>query len=80
VLWYANRKRIPVDGIEVSVDRDPSQERTGVYRLAAELTLTGDLTDAQRDDLLRVAQKCPIHRLMTKVRTEITTSLAPRPG
>jgi len=79
VLWYANRKRIPVEGIEVLVDRDASEERTGVYRLSAELTLTGDLTDAQRDDLLRVASKCPIHRLMTEVRTEITTSLAPRP-
>jgi putative redox protein len=80
VLWYANRKGIPVDGIEVSVDRDASQERTGVYRLAAELTLTGDLTDTQRDDLLRVAGKCPIHRLMTEARTEITTSLTPRPA
>jgi putative redox protein len=64
----------------VSVDRDASQERTGVYRLTAELTLTGDLTDTQRDDLLRVAGKCPIHRLMTEARTEITTSLTPRPA
>ncbi len=80
VLWYANRKRIPVEDIEVRVDRDASQERTGVYRLTAELTVTGDLTDTQRDDLLRVAEKCPIHKLMTEVRTEITTSLAPRPA
>ena len=33
VLWYANRKQIPVDDIRVTVDRDDSQEREGLYRL-----------------------------------------------
>lgn len=77
VLWYAKKKGIPVEGIEVSVERDASQERTGIYRLKAELTLTGTLTTAQREELLRVAHKCPIHKLMTEVTTEIATSLAP---
>jgi putative redox protein len=78
VLWYANRKHIPVQGIEVRVTRDSTDERAGIYRLSTELALTGDLTDANRDDLLRVAQKCPVHKLMTEVKTEIQTSLAPR--
>lgn len=78
VLWYANRKHMPVEGIEVLVTRDSSDERAGTYRLSTVLTLTGDLTDAQRGDLLRVAQKCPVHKLMTEVKTEIETSLAPR--
>jgi putative redox protein len=76
VLGYAKRKGIPLEGIEVSVDRDASDERAGTYRLRAVLTLTGDLTDAQREDLLRVATKCPIHKLMTAVTTEIVTSLS----
>src|SRR2546429_940289 len=33
VLWYAKHKGIPVQGIEVSVERDASQERDGIYRL-----------------------------------------------
>src|SRR3984893_11391464 len=33
VLWYAQRKNIPVEGLEVSVERDASQERSGIYRL-----------------------------------------------
>jgi putative redox protein len=78
VLWYANRKQIAVRGIEVRVTRDATREREGTYRLSTELSLTGDLTDAQREDLLRVAQKCPVHKLMTEVTTEIETSLAPR--
>lgn len=77
VLWYARRKGIPIEGIEVAVERDASRERSGVYHLSAQLSLTGKLTASQREDLLRVAQKCPIHKLMTEVKNEISTSLAP---
>ena len=76
MLWYAKRKNIPVEGIEVSVERDASQERAGIYRLSAALTLTGDLSAAQREELRRAAQKCPIHKLMTEVTTEIAVTLS----
>jgi putative redox protein len=76
VLGYAKRKSIPVEGIEVTVERDASQERAGIYRLSAALRLIGDLSAAQRDELLRAAEKCPIHKLMTKVTTEIATTLS----
>ena len=75
VLWYARRKGIPVEGIEVTVERDDSEERKGTYRLATRLAFTGSLTDAQKKELLGVAQKCPVHKLMTEVKTEITTAL-----
>jgi putative redox protein len=77
VLWYANRKQIPLDDIQVSVERDDSEERQGIYRLRVTLTLVGALTDAQRAELLAVADKCPVHKLMTRVTTEISTELAP---
>jgi len=77
VLWYANRKQIPVENIEVTVDRDDSEERKGTYRLKVTLALTGALTEAQRQELLNVANKCPVHRLMTQVTTEVTTELLP---
>jgi len=77
VLWYAKRKGIGVEGIEVSVERDASQERAGLYRLATTLALSGALTAAQREELLQVAQKCPVHKLMTQATTEISTSLLP---
>jgi putative redox protein len=76
VLWYAKRKSFHLEGIEVSVERDASQERAGIYRLSAALTLTGDLSAAQREELLRAAQKCPVHKLMTEVTTEISTALS----
>jgi putative redox protein len=76
VLWYAKRKGIPVEDIQVDVERDDSQERAGTYRLDAKLKLGGNLTDAQKQELLAVAGKCPVHKLMTAVTTEINTSLA----
>jgi putative redox protein len=76
VLGYARRKGIPLENIDISVDRDATEERAGTYRLSVVLTLAGNLSGAQREDLLRVATKCPIHKLMTAVTTEIVTSLS----
>ena len=78
VLWYANRKQIPLTDVAVAVDRDDADERKGTYRLKATLDLGGELTDAQREELLNVAGKCPVHKLMTLVVTEVTTELARR--
>jgi putative redox protein len=77
VLWFANRKGMPIEDIRVAVDRDDSEERNGIYRLRVTLSLGGPLTDAQRSELLAVAEKCPLHKLMTRVTTEIRTELAP---
>ena len=76
LVWYARRKQIPLEDVQVSVERDDSQERAGLYRLQVRLTLGGPLTDAQREELLRVADKCPVHKLMTQGRTEVSTTLA----
>ncbi|MCJ0762786.1 OsmC family protein [Variovorax terrae] len=75
VLWYARRKGIPVDDMHTVIERDDSQERAGTYRLAARLQIGGDLTDAQLQELQAVAHKCPVHKLMTQVTTEITTQV-----
>lgn len=72
VMWYARKKGIPVADIHTVVDRDDSEERKGIYRLATRLQISGDLTDAQIQELSAVAQKCPVHKLMTAVTTEVT--------
>lgn len=75
VLVYAQHKGIPVEEIEVVVNRDDSQERQGLYKLDSTLHVTGALSEEQKAALLRVAGKCPVHRLMTEVKTEIETRL-----
>lgn len=75
VMWYARKKGIPVDDIHTVVERDDSQERAGVYKLSTTLRISGALTDAQLDELANVAAKCPVHKLMTSVTTEVTTKV-----
>lgn len=75
VLWYAQRKGIPLEDIAVDVERDDRDERHGTYRLRVRLGLGGPLDDAQRQQLLAVAEKCPVHKLMTQSATEVTTEL-----
>ena len=76
VMLYAQRKNMPIEDIEVLVDRDDSAERKGIYRLKTSLRVTGALDETQRAELLRVAAKCPVHKLMTEVTTEIETGWA----
>lgn len=73
LLWYAKRKQIPVEDIQIVVERDDSEEKNGTYRLKTLISITGDVSDAQRKELLSVAAKCPVHKLMTQVTTEIET-------
>jgi putative redox protein len=75
VLLYAKRKGIPVENLVVTVERDQSEERTGIYRLHNKLKIGGNLTNEQRRELLSVASKCPVSKLMTSVQTIIDTFL-----
>lgn len=75
VALYARHKGLPLEGMDVRVSRDDSEERQGIYRLAVELTLHGALDDSQRQQLLRIADKCPVHKLMTSSEVQVATRL-----
>ena len=80
MLWYAQRNAIPVEDIHVGVVRDNSQERQGVYKLTTRIAVTGPMSDEQHDKLIAVAAKCPLHKLMAEVETQIETIAVPRVG
>ncbi|WP_338523081.1 OsmC family protein [Pseudomonas batumici] len=73
---YAQKKGIPLTGVTVEVKRDNSQELKGKYGLQVKLTLKGALSDAQREELHKVADRCPVHKLMTSTEVSIETLLA----
>jgi putative redox protein len=75
VLWYARKKGLPVTSLRAETRSDRSHERQGSYRLSTDLVVTGDLTESQVRELQSAAERCPIHRLMTQVTTEIETRL-----
>ena len=81
---YAERKGWPLERVNVSLEHDrvegPAPEGTvargGKYELITRrLALEGPLEDAQRERLLEIAAKCPVHRTLEsrpEVRTELT--------
>lgn len=72
---FAKRKNIPLQEVKVEISRDDSAEAKGLYQLHVSLELTGDLTTEQREQLLAVADKCPVHKLMTQAEIQVHTSL-----
>jgi len=73
MVWYAQRNGMKLENVHVGVQRDASQERDGVYKLTTRIAIDGDLSEAEHAKLIEVAGKCPVHKLMTQVRTEIET-------
>ena len=82
---YANHKKLPLDDVEVTlrherihaVDCEHCEETDGkIERITRELSVRGDLTDQQRQRLLEIADRCPVHRTLEN-RPHIETRLKP---
>lgn len=74
VDMVARRKQIPVTRIHVAV---AGETEAGTLRLSRTVTLDGDLTPEQRAFLLGIAEKCPIHKVLTgATKVSVTTELA----
>jgi len=80
---YARRKQIPLENITVSLrhsriyakDCEECETEEGMLdRIEAEVELTGALSEEQRDKLMEIAAKCPVHRTLT---SEINIRLSP---
>lgn len=62
VKMYAERKGWPLRGVEVRLE----QGREGdAHVIRRKIALEGDLTGEQRQRLLEIANKCPVHRTLT---------------
>jgi putative redox protein len=82
---YADRKEWPLDHIQVDVvhekmhaedcdcGRDASMGRIDV--LDRTVRLQGDLSDVQRQRLLEIANRCPVHRSLDEGKVAVRTKL-----
>jgi len=71
---YADRKQWPLDGVRVHLDHAkvhasdcadcPEGSSSRVDVIEREITLSGALDDAQRQRLLEIADRCPVHRTL----------------
>ena len=73
VRMYATRKKMRLARVTVRLKHDKihaedcehCETREGrVDRIGRNLELVGDLSDDQRDDILRIADRCPVHRTL----------------
>jgi putative redox protein len=72
---YADRKGWPVESVRVQVRhvlKDVEGQQRDVFE--CEVTVTGDLTDEQRQRVYEIAAKCPVHRML-EAHTRVESTL-----
>ena len=62
VKMYADRKSWPLKAVQVDLSIHKVDDG---YRLTRSIRLEGDLSDEHRTRLLDIANKCPVHKMLT---------------
>jgi putative redox protein len=75
LTMFAKRRGMPLESINAEVVRDSSKEKTGEYNLSLQLEFIGNLTEEQRQQLLAIVEKCPIHKLLSHATISINTQV-----
>ena len=81
---YANHKKLDLQDIEVRLRHDRvhaddctecTDEKSRIEHISRRLTVSGNLTDTERQRLLEIADLCPVHRTLEsdlRILTELT--------
>ncbi len=84
VRMYADRKRWPLEQIRVTLRHsrihakdcaDCETSAALIDHIDCDVELTGDLDDTQRQRLLHIAERCPVHQTLTS-EVHIATALS----
>jgi putative redox protein len=84
VRMYADRKQWPLESVHIELsyggahaeDAVACETETGMITgIEMEVSFAGDLSEQQRQRLLEIANKCPVHRTLTS-RIQIRGTLA----
>lgn len=70
---YAQRKGWPLEDIDVRVGVDRQEDQT---RFDRKVRFIGNLDQAQKERMLEIVNRCPVHKALTG-RIQIETSLLP---
>ncbi len=84
IRMVADRKKIPLERVTVDCTHDKvhafdcsgcEESATRIDRIERQISLTGNLTDQQRDILLAIADKCPVHRTLESGEIQVVTRM-----
>ncbi|ENV49408.1 putative redox disulfide bond formation protein OsmC-like protein [Acinetobacter junii CIP 107470 = MTCC 11364] len=63
---YANHKRIKLDHVQVDLALNPNAEpESRQNNIERKIILKGEFSEDQHKRLLKVAESCPVHKLLT---------------
>ena len=80
---YARHKGIPLESVEVKLsykriyDKDCQEceaDQKFLHKITKSIKLVGDITEEQKQKLLLISKKCPVHKTLT-TRLEISDEL-----
>jgi putative redox protein len=72
--YYANREKLPLEGVDVTVSHDRQHAKdcaecvahSGfIHHFRVEIRLHGTLTPEQREQLLSIANRCPVKKTLS---------------
>lgn len=64
IRMVADRKKFPLEDVRVEVQQTAAATPDNPHGFERIVTLTGPLSDEQRQILVGVADKCPVHKLL----------------
>ena len=73
IRMVATRKQMPLTGVRVELALNPAGKPAAGNDIVRQVHLEGDLTDEQRAQLLKIANACPMHKLLTGEVRVLTT-------
>lgn len=65
IRMYADRKEIPLESIKIDLAICKEEEMSKETTISRQIEFFGPITAEQRDRLLIIADKCPIHKLLS---------------
>lgn len=87
---YADRKKWPLEAVRVHLAHskihardcddcttDPNAKRALVDEITREIEVIGELDQAQRERLLEIANRCPVHRTLLENEIKVRSQLKP---
>ena len=65
IRMYADRKQFPLEGIKINLAICPEEEMDAGTVIERKIELLGNLSDDERKRLMIIADKCPIHKMLS---------------
>lgn len=74
IRMYADRKNIPLDSIKIHLAISNEEEMNQSTRITRKIEFGGELSEAELSRLMQIADKCPIHKILSNPIQIETTS------